>query len=257
MSENASSIAYFCAKYPNVVIENSINPNWYPLLNSVFEQNEENLTQLNYFLANILELVNPAKEHIWAFTRFCNPDEVKVVIIGQDPYPTPELKNSMGFSVNRPNNLIPPSLQKVLDEVQRDISNSRFAPSLRGYPPQHGCLENWARQGVVLLDAVLTVTQNNPQSHRFRGWEKIVGSIIMYLQNIAKHNGRFIIFMLWGRVAWKMKEYVNVNGDSKVLLAGDPSSDDEMNDFMGCEHFSIANEILIRAGLQPVDWSLE
>nr|XP_023016165.1 uncharacterized protein LOC111505572 [Leptinotarsa decemlineata] len=255
MSENALSIAYFCAKYPNVVIENSINPNWYALLKSVFEQNEENLTQLNHFLANILEPVNPAKEHIWAFTRFCNPDGVKVVIIGQDPYPSPGLRNVMGFSVNRPNNFIPQSLKNILDEVQRDISNSRFAPSLRGYPPQHGCLENWARQGVVLLDAVLTVTQNDPQSHRFRGWEKIVGSIIMYLQNIANNNERFIIFMLWGRVAWDLKTYVeNIGG--RILLAGHPSSGNENNDFMGCGHFSIANEILIGAGQQPVDWSL-
>ncbi|XP_023012307.2 uracil-DNA glycosylase [Leptinotarsa decemlineata] len=256
MSENESLIEYFCTKYPKVVIKKSINPSWFPLLNLVFVKNVEKLGELHRFLETISEPINPVSENIWAFTKFGNPNEIKVVIVGQDPYLTPELGDSIGFSVNSSISDIPPSLQNILDEVWEDVSNSMYAPSLKGFPPQHGCLENWAKQGVLLLDSVLTVTHNAPQSHRNRGWEEIVGSMLTEIQNIAKNSEEFVIFMLWGRVAWQMESYVDTSGDNKVLKAGHPSPNNELADYRGCRHFTAANYILEQAGKQPVDWSL-
>ena len=172
-------------------------------------------------------------------------DQVRVVILGQDPYHGEGQAHGLCFSV-RPGVRPPPSLVNIYKELQADLGLPR---------PGHGFLEHWARQGVLLLNSVLTVEMGLAASHRERGWEKFTDAIIRLINDRREP----VVFMLWGSYAQKKAAFVDSTdrgGRHLVLRAAHPSPLSAHNGFFGCRHFSRANAFLAAQGLPPIDWSL-
>jgi uracil-DNA glycosylase len=177
--------------------------------------------------------------------RLTSPDDVKVVILGQDPYHgedrgTPQA-HGLAFSVPpavRP----PPSLRNIFKEI---------AASLGHEPPRHGCLDAWAKQGVLLLNTVLTVERDSAASHAKRGWEKCTDTLIHELA--MRHEG--LVFMLWGAHA-QAKRALLGGKSHHVLEAPHPSPLSAHRGFLGCGHFALANEYLTAHGRAAIDWRL-
>ena len=173
-----------------------------------------------------------------AFTPFSS---VKVVIIGQDPYHGPNQAHGLCFSV-KPPTPPPPSLVNIFLELKSDLGIER---------PSHGNLESWARQGVLLLNAVLTVEEGKPGSHANKGWERFTSKIIEELNARKEH----LVFLLWGAYAQKKAECVD-RKRHLVLTAPHPSPLSAHRGFLGCKHFSQTNAYLAGLGYTPIDWSL-
>ena len=173
-----------------------------------------------------------------SFTPFEN---VRVVIIGQDPYHGPNQAHGLCFSVKPPVRP-PPSLVNIFQELKSDLGLT---------PPDHGNLEKWARQGVLLLNAVLTVEGGKPQSHAGKGWERFTDRVISELN----HRKKNLVFLLWGSPAQKKCEGIDQSRHF-VLRAPHPSPLSANRGFFGCKHFSKANELLTGVGKPPIDWSL-
>jgi len=177
--------------------------------------------------------------------RLTSPDDVKVVILGQDPYHgddrgTPQA-HGLAFSVPpavRP----PPSLRNIFKEI---------AASLGIAPPAHGCLDAWARQGVLLLNTVLTVERERAASHAKRGWERCTDTLIHELATRHEH----LVFMLWGAHAQAKRALLDGRPHC-VLQAPHPSPLSAHRGFLGCGHFALANEYLRAHGREPIDWRL-
>lgn len=172
-------------------------------------------------------------------------DKVRVVILGQDPYHGEGQAHGLCFSV-RPGVRPPPSLVNMYKELHSDLGLPR---------PSHGFLEHWARQGVLLLNSVLTVEMSLAASHRERGWEKFTDAVIRLVN--AKPDP--VVFMLWGSYAQKKAAFVDSidrGGRHLVLKAAHPSPLSAHNGFFGCRHFSKANAFLEAHGKPPIDWSL-
>ncbi len=168
-------------------------------------------------------------------------DKVRVVILGQDPYHGPGQAHGLCFSV-RPGVRPPPSLQNIYKELQDDLGIER---------PSHGFLEHWAKQGVLLLNSVLTVRAGEAASHQGRGWEKFTDAVI----RLIAARDEPVVFMLWGSYAQKKAAFVG-EGRHKVLRAVHPSPLSAHRGFMGCKHFSQANAFLESQGQKPIDWSV-
>lgn len=169
------------------------------------------------------------------------PAKVKVVIIGQDPYHGPGQAHGLSFSV-QPGVRTPPSLQNIFKEIQRDL----------GYPiPASGDLRPWAEQGVLLLNAVLTVTQGQAGAHANRGWERFTSRIIDILNTQCEH----LVFMLWGSYAQKKGQQIDP-ARHLVLKSVHPSPLSAHRGFIGSGHFSAANAYLVEQGREPIDWRL-
>ena len=165
----------------------------------------------------------------------------KVGIIGQDPYHGPNQAHGLCFSV-QPGVRTPPSLQNIYKEIQSDL----------GHPiPAHGYLQSWADQGVLLLNAVLTVTQGQAGAHANRGWETFTSRIIDILNSQCEH----LVFMLWGSYAQKKGRQIDRNRHL-VLNSVHPSPLSAYRGFFGCGHFSAANEYLLEHGRDAIDWRL-
>ena len=169
------------------------------------------------------------------------PDQVRVVILGQDPYHQPGQAHGLCFSV-RPDVPIPPSLQNIFKEIEADLG-------IR--PPGHGFLQYWADQGVLLLNAVLTVERNQAGSHRNKGWEQFTDRVVEYLAT----ERRGLVFLLWGSFAQQKGRIIN-RSRHLVLEAPHPSPLSAHRGFLGCRHFSRANGYLVAEGRLPIDWSL-
>lgn len=167
---------------------------------------------------------------------------VKVVILGQDPYHEPGQAHGLCFSV-KPEIAIPPSLENIYKELQEDLG-------LR--IPNNGYLEKWAKQGVLLLNTVLTVRAHQANSHQGLGWENFTDAVI----RILNAEDRPIVYMLWGRPA-QQKGAVLDNPKQLVLKAPHPSPLSAYRGFFGCRHFSRANAFLEENGLSPIDWQIE
>jgi len=168
-------------------------------------------------------------------------NKVRVVLLGQDPYHGHGQAHGLCFSVP-PGITLPPSLVNIFKEVERDL----------GIPvPSSGNLEKWARQGVLLLNATLTVRANQPGSHQRKGWENFTNAVIARLSE--KRVG--LIFLLWGKFAQEKEVLINTNRHY-VLKAAHPSPYSAFNGFFGCRHFSKTNEILRKHGLEEIDWGL-
>jgi uracil-DNA glycosylase len=167
-------------------------------------------------------------------------DKVKVVILGQDPYHNPE--QAMGLSFSVPDGIkIPPSLMNIYKELNKDI----------GMPiPTTGNLTKWANQGVLLLNAVLTVRANEPASHAKIGWMNFTDDVIQLLSNEKKD----LVFLLWGNFAQQKQIYIDAT-KHKILKAAHPSPFSAHNGFLGCKHFSATNEYLVKHHKNPIDWT--
>ena len=168
--------------------------------------------------------------------------DVKVVIIGQDPYHEPNQAHGLSFSV-KPGVDIPPSLQNIYKELQDDLGC---------YIPNNGYLVKWAEQGVLLLNAVLTVRAHAAASHQGKGWEEFTDAAI----KIVNAENRPIVFMLWGSFARSKKAMLD-NPQHLILEAPHPSPLSAYRGFFGCKHFSKANEFLKEHGVSPIDWQIE
>ncbi len=168
-------------------------------------------------------------------------ESVRVVILGQDPYHGPGQAHGLCFSV-LPGVKIPPSLANIYREIESDL----------GTPPaSHGCLQSWAEQGVLLLNAVLTVERGQAGSHQGKGWELFTDNIVQFL-NDKRQN---LVFMLWGSYAMKKGAVINPR-KHLVLKAPHPSPLSAHRGFLGCKHFSHANAYLQEHGIDPIDWSV-
>ncbi|HQP90551.1 MAG TPA: uracil-DNA glycosylase [Bacteroidales bacterium] len=166
-------------------------------------------------------------------------DKVKIVIIGQDPYHGYGQAHGLCFSV--PKGVVkPPSLQNILKELKEDLNIN---------PPEHGDLTGWAKQGVFLLNAILTVRENTPESHRNIGWEKFTNAAIENLSDKKEH----LVFMLWGSYAQEKEKLID-NTKHLILKAAHPSPFSANKGFFGCHHFSKANQYLIANNIDPIKW---
>ncbi len=169
-------------------------------------------------------------------------DKLKVVIIGQDPYHGPGQAHGLSFSV--PNGIKPPpSLVNIFKEIQHDIGIAM--------PQGYGNLTRWAQQGVLLLNAALTVRANEPFSHAAFGWADFTNAVIQHISD--EKSG--IIFLLWGKFAQE-KQLLIDETKHHVLKAAHPSPFSADKGFFGCKHFSKTNDLLVKKGLAPIDWKL-
>lgn len=186
-------------------------------------------------------IVHPRSNEIFAALDTTPFDQVKVVMLGQDPYHGPGQAHGLCFSV-RPGVAVPPSLDNIYREIERDLGIPR---------PDHGCLTRWARQGVLLLNAVLTVRQHHAASHQGKGWEGFTDRVIDELNR----DREGLVFMLWGSYAQAKGRLIDTRRHL-VLKAPHPSPLSAHRGFIGCGHFGRANGYLVGHGQTPIDWSL-
>lgn len=182
----------------------------------------------------------PDKRLIFEALNKCHPEDVKVVIIGQDPYIHSNEPHGLSFSV-RPGVRIPPSLRNVLEELSNEYSMSSI--------PSSGCLTQWTTEGVLLLNSVLTVHEGKSDSHKGIGWENFTSAIIKYLD-----THKIIVFMAWGSKAQKICKDNVKNETNLVLIAGHPSPVNTTHPFKGCGCFREANRFLLKKDILPVRW---
>ena len=186
-------------------------------------------------------MIYPAASNWFAAFDQTPFDRVKVVILGQDPYHGPGQAHGLCFSVLA-GVTVPPSLRNMYQELQSDT----------GFiPPGHGCLSHWAEQGVLLLNATLTVEQANAGAHQGKGWEQFTDRAIQALNSKRER----LVFLLWGSYAQKKGAFIDVDRHL-VLKAPHPSPLSAHRGFLGCKHFSKANRYLQETGQVPIDWQL-
>ncbi|PIE74237.1 MAG: uracil-DNA glycosylase [Deltaproteobacteria bacterium] len=185
------------------------------------------------------KVIYPPVEQVFNAFKHTEFADVKVVILGQDPYHGAGQANGLAFSVNR-DVAIPPSLKNIYKEIASDIG---------AMPPKHGDLTHWADQGVLLLNTVLTVEASRANSHRNQGWEVFTDAVITSLNQTEQH----IVFLLWGAPAQKKALLVDATKHT-ILKAPHPSPLSAYRGFFGCRHFSRANEALIAHGQTPIIW---
>lgn len=179
---------------------------------------------------------------LWFNAFACTPfDAVRVVVLGQDPYHGPGQAHGLCFSV-LPGIAPPPSLQNIFKELHGDLGTPM---------PRHGCLEHWARQGVLLLNSVLTVEDGRAGAHQGRGWERFTDRVI----DLLNREREGLVFLLWGSHAQKKGALID-RQRHLVLQAPHPSPLSAHRGFLGCRHFSRANAYLQSRGLPAIDWSL-
>ncbi len=219
----------------NITLESS----WKNALDAEFEK--DYFQQLTTFVRQEYEqhTVYPPGMKIFAALNTTPLKEVKVVILGQDPYHGPGQANGLCFSVN-PGVRIPPSLRNMYKEIQTDIGSIN---------EPNGDLSDWAQQGVLLLNATLTVRQSQAGSHQKKGWEEFTDAVI---QAVNEHNTG-VVYMLWGSYAQKKAQRVS-GADNLILKAPHPSPLSAHRGFLGCKHFSQCNTYLQKQGKDPVVW---
>jgi uracil-DNA glycosylase len=219
---------------------------------SEWKNSLENEFKEAYFhnLVEILQLEKSSKQVVYPpgsliFNAFnlTDLDQVKVVIIGQDPYHGPNQAHGLSFSVQK-GIAAPPSLMNIYKEIQNDLGITNLKTK--------GDLTYWAQQGVLLLNATLTVRANQPNSHAGIGWQRFTDKVIQVLNDQCEH----LVFMLWGNFAKEKGMHI----DSKkhlVLKAAHPSPFSADKGFFGCKHFSKTNEYLVKYGKSPIDWMIK
>lgn len=219
-----------------------LEPSWKARVGDYFDRPE--MLQLAQFLRAELragKVVYPAPANIFVALNATPFDRVKVVILGQDPYHGPGQAHGLCFSVP-PGVTPPPSLENIFKEIQRDLGIAR---------PDHGCLMSWAQQGVLLLNAVLTVERGLPGSHQGKGWEGFTDAVVDHLNR--EREG--LVFLLWGSYAQAKGRLIDA-GRHLVLKAPHPSPLSAHRGFLGCGHFSLTNKWLRDHGQSEIDWHL-
>ncbi|HEY8386628.1 MAG TPA: uracil-DNA glycosylase [Porticoccaceae bacterium] len=223
---------------PSVKLE----PGWLGVLGEQFEQ--PYMHELKAFLQQQKQqgrVIYPPGS-LWFNAFNTTPfDKVKVVILGQDPYHGPNQAHGLCFSV-LPGVQTPPSLVNIYKELDADLGIS---------PARHGCLTHWAEQGVLLLNATLTVEQGRAGAHQGKGWERFT-DVAVHALNEQREN---LVFMLWGSHAQKKGSFIN-RDRHLVLTAPHPSPLSAHRGFLGCRHFSRTNDYLSKTGQAPIDWRL-
>lgn len=218
----------------------NLAPDWQALLADEF--NKEYMQQLRSFLVqekDAHKVIFPHSNDCFNALNETSFDNVKVVILGQDPYHGPNQAHGLSFSV-KPGVKTPPSLVNIYKELEADL----------GIPmANHGYLINWARQGVLLLNSVLTVEASKAGSHQNKGWETFTDQIIQLINE--HHQG--VVFMLWGSYAQKKGRHIDRTKHC-VLESVHPSPLSAYRGFFGCGHFSKANQYLESIGKAPIDW---
>ena len=219
-----------------------IHPSWLAVLNDEFEQ--PYMQALKQFLLSEKQkgkIIYPAANQ-WFNAFDSTPFEnIKVVILGQDPYHGVGQAHGLCFSV-QPGIMFPPSLQNIFKEIEADLGIQT---------PPHGCLQSWAEQGVLLLNATLTVEQGRAGSHQGKGWEQFTDRAIQCINDSREG----IVFMLWGSYAQKKGQFINTD-KHLVLKSPHPSPLSAHRGFFGCRHFSKANAYLTSRGQEAIDWSV-
>lgn len=185
----------------------------------------------------------PPSDDIFNAMHYTPLENVKVVILGQDPYHDDNQAHGLSFSVPVSQKKIPPSLQNIYKELSDDLGCSI---------PNNGYLKKWADQGVLLLNTVLTVRAHQAFSHRDKGWEEFTDAII----GAVNEQDRPVVFLLWGSPAQKKATMLN-NPKHLVLKAPHPSPLSSYRGFFGCKHFSKCNQFLIENGVEPIDWQID
>jgi len=185
--------------------------------------------------------VFPEENQVFRAFEMTSFENLKVVILGQDPYHGPGQANGLAFSVNRENKL-PPSLKNIYKELQSDAGVNSV---------NHGDLSSWASRGVLLLNSVLTVEASKAGSHRKMGWQNFTDEVIKTISQ--KKEG--VVFLLWGNYAIEKSKLIDTQ-KHHILTAMHPSPLSAYRGFFGCRHFSKANLLLKNAGIKPVDWQL-
>ncbi len=222
------------------MVDVKIDPSWKERLAHEFDK--PYFANLTAFVKEeyAREIVYPPPAHIFRAFNLCPFHKVKVVILGQDPYHGLGQANGLCFAVP-PRMVIPPSLQNIFKEIESDI----------GKPLVHreGNLERWAKQGVLLLNATLTVRARLAGSHQGRGWEVFTDAVVRVLSE-ERDN---LVFMLWGNYAKNKGAHID-RAQHLVLEAAHPSPFSAAHGFFGCKHFSKANSYLVAHGEAPIDW---
>ena len=218
-----------------------LSEEWRTLLSPEFETSYFKSLSLSVNQAYTQCTVYPPAKQVFRAFELCALSQLKVVIIGQDPYHGPNQANGLCFSVH-PGVRIPPSLQNIFKELQTDID--RFSP------PSSGNLESWAKQGILLLNAVLTVEAGKPGSHKAFGWEHFTDAVIRHINQQKQH----VVFLLWGNYA--ISKQTLIDADKHLVLCAAHPSPLARGAFFGCKHFSKTNQYLEAHGLEPIDWRL-
>ena len=198
-----------------------------------------NVTVTKFYKAETKRIF-PPEELIFRAFDLCSFEKLKVVILGQDPYPTYGNANGLSFSVADSVKVLPKSLKNIFLEVQDDLKIDF---------PKNGNLERWATQGVLMLNSILTVDEGNPNSHKDIGWEQFTDAVI-YKISTEKSN---IVFLLWGRNAIAKKEIIDCK-KHLVLTAPHPSPLSAYRGFFGCKHFSQTNQYFRKLGITEINW---
>lgn len=217
-----------------------IGNDWDSILDGEFEK-EYYKTLRNFLIGEYKsQIVFPSMHDIFNALKYTAYQDVKAVILGQDPYHEPNQAHGLCFSVKRgvPK---PPSLVNIFKELESDLGIT---------PPEHGCLEDWAKQGVLLLNTVLTVRIGQANSHKGKGWEIFTDRVIELLNQREKP----MVFLLWGANA-RSKTALITNKNHLILTAPHPSPLSAHNGFFGCRHFSAANGFLSRSG-DAIQWKI-
>lgn len=219
-----------------------LQQSWLSRLQGQFDQ--QYMQKLREFLVTRKQhraVIYPPGSQIFNALNSTSFDQVRVVILGQDPYHGPGQAHGLCFSV-LPGVRIPPSLANIYREIQSDLDITS---------PAHGNLQSWANQGVLLLNAVLTVERGQAGSHQGKGWETFTDAVVQLLT-----DGREgVVFMLWGSYAQKKGAVID-RSKHLVLQASHPSPLSAHRSFLGCKHFSRANDYLLRQQVEPIDWSV-
>ncbi len=224
-----------------------IDPTWKQVLQPEFDKPYfELLTGFVRHAYQTTRVFPPSKLIFNAFDA-CPFDKVRCVIIGQDPYHEPGQAHGLCFSVNE-GVQVPPSLQNIYKEIESDLGHPS-ACSTNATGQSSGYLQYWAEQGVLLLNATLTVEAHRAGSHQNKGWEECTDAAIQALADQREH----LVFMLWGSYAQRKGQFIS-SQKHLVLKAAHPSPLSAYRGFFGCKHFSQANEYLLQKGQQPIHW---
>ncbi len=226
-----------------ILIMTMISNDWLPALQKEFRK--PYYKQLFTFVKQEYDtrVIYPPADDIFNAFHFTPLREVKVLILGQDPYHNEHQAHGLSFSVLPQQTEIPPSLQNIYQELHDDLGC---------YIPNNGYLEKWARQGVLMLNTVLTVRAHQANSHQGKGWEQFTDAVIQ----AVNAQDRPIVYMLWGRPA-QSKIPMLTNPNHLILKAPHPSPLSAYRGFFGCKHFSQANAFLKEHGISPIDWQIE
>ncbi|KAI3652577.1 hypothetical protein MP228_002002 [Amoeboaphelidium protococcarum] len=223
--------------------QETMGKSWYEALISEFQK--PYFQDLKKFLDQQKQnnkKIFPQREDIYSWSRHCAVDQIKAVIIGQDPYHNDGQAHGFCFSV-REGVKLPPSLVNIFKEVERDIGPLDCK--------KYGCLQAWADQGVLLLNAVLTVEAHKANSHANKGWEQFTNAVIQ----VVTQKNENVVFMLWGNHAQKKVRGID-ESRHLVLNTVHPSPLSARRGFFGCSHFSLANKYLSEHGKLPISWNI-